>query len=88
MLGRKLKRIFDPKIMLLFLDILLFVDGATIFISQYSIVDFQRVMGGKVVFELPANPLVVPQMCLRFNDVENVGLMKALHILLYGRADM
>jgi alanyl-tRNA synthetase len=39
-----------------------------------SIVDFQRVMGGKVVFELPANPLVVPQMCLRFNDVENVGL--------------
>ena len=39
-----------------------------------SIVDFQRIMGGKVVFELPANPLVVPQMCLRFNDVENVGL--------------
>jgi alanyl-tRNA synthetase len=39
-----------------------------------SIVDFQRVVGGKVVFELPANPLVVPQMCLRFNDVENVGL--------------
>jgi alanyl-tRNA synthetase len=39
-----------------------------------SIVDFQRVMGGKIVFELPANPLVVPQMCLRFNDVENVGL--------------
>jgi alanyl-tRNA synthetase len=39
-----------------------------------SIVDFQRVMNGKVVFELPANPLVVPQMCLRFNDVENVGL--------------
>jgi alanyl-tRNA synthetase len=39
-----------------------------------SIVNFQRVMGGKVVFELPANPLVVPQMCLRFNDVENVGL--------------
>lgn len=39
-----------------------------------SIVDFQRIVGGKVVFELPANPLVVPQMCLRFNDVENVGL--------------
>lgn len=39
-----------------------------------SIVDFQRVVGGKVIFELPANPLVVPQMCLRFNDVENVGL--------------
>jgi alanyl-tRNA synthetase len=39
-----------------------------------SIVDFQRVVGSKVVFELPANPLVVPQMCLRFNDIENVGL--------------
>ena len=39
-----------------------------------SIVDFQRVMGNKVVFELPKNPLVVPQMCLRFNDIENVGL--------------
>lgn len=39
-----------------------------------SIVDFQRVMNNQVVFELPANPLVVPQMCLRFNDIENVGL--------------
>lgn len=39
-----------------------------------SIVDFQRVVGNQVVFELPANPLVVPQMCLRFNDIENVGL--------------
>src|SRR5438874_5775912 len=39
-----------------------------------SIVGFQRVMGNQVVFELPANPLVVPQMCLRFNDIENVGL--------------
>jgi alanyl-tRNA synthetase len=39
-----------------------------------SIVDFQRVIGSKVVFELPSNPLIVPQMCLRFNDIENVGL--------------
>ncbi|MDQ3806608.1 MAG: alanine--tRNA ligase-related protein, partial [Thermoproteota archaeon] len=39
-----------------------------------SIVDFQRIAGNQVVFELPANPLVVPQMCLRFNDIENVGL--------------
>ncbi len=39
-----------------------------------SIVDFQRVMNDKIVFELPSNPLVVPQMCLRFNDIENVGL--------------
>ena len=39
-----------------------------------SVVDFQRVMGSKVVFEFPANPLVVPQTCLRFNDLENVGV--------------
>jgi len=39
-----------------------------------SIVDFQRVMGSKVVFEFPANPLVVPQTCLRFKDLENVGI--------------
>lgn len=39
-----------------------------------SVVDFQRVIQNKVFFELPANPLVVPQMCVRFNDIENVGL--------------
>ena len=39
-----------------------------------SIVDFQRAVGNKIVFELPENPLLVPQMCLRFNDIENVGL--------------
>ena len=39
-----------------------------------SIVDFQRVMGSKVAFEFPANPLVVPQTCFRFKDLENVGV--------------
>jgi len=39
-----------------------------------SVVDFQRIMGSKVVFEFPANPLVVPQTCLRFKDLENVGV--------------
>jgi alanyl-tRNA synthetase len=39
-----------------------------------SIVDFQRIMGSKVIFEFPANPLVVPQTCLRFKDLENVGV--------------
>ena len=39
-----------------------------------SIVDFQRIMGSKVVFEFPSNPLVVPQTCLRFKDLENVGV--------------
>ena len=36
--------------------------------------DFQRIEAGKVVFELPTNPLVVPQMCLRFNDIPSVGV--------------
>ena len=39
-----------------------------------SIVDFQRIESGKVVFDFPANPLIVPQMCLRFSDIANVGV--------------
>lgn len=39
-----------------------------------SIVDFMRLEGGNVVWEYPKNPLVVPQMCLRFNDIPNVGV--------------
>ncbi len=39
-----------------------------------SIVDFQRLESGKVVFEYPSNPLFVPQMCLRFPDIANVGV--------------
>src|SRR5437870_3166430 len=39
-----------------------------------SIVDFQRIMGSQVVFEFQANPIVVPQTCLRFKDIENVGV--------------
>ncbi len=39
-----------------------------------SIVDFQRLESGRVVFEFPANPLIVPQMCLRFSDIGNVGV--------------
>ncbi|MDG6914223.1 MAG: alanine--tRNA ligase [Nitrososphaerota archaeon] len=45
-----------------------------LYFTVASIIDFQRVEGGKVVFALPANPLVVPQMCLRFNDVPTVGV--------------
>ncbi|MEM4396205.1 MAG: alanine--tRNA ligase-related protein [Candidatus Woesearchaeota archaeon] len=38
-----------------------------------SIADFQPyVVSGEI--EPPANPLVVPQPCLRFNDIDNVGL--------------
>lgn len=39
-----------------------------------SIIDFQRVEGGKIVFQFPANPLIVPQVCLRFNDIPSVGV--------------
>src|SRR5207237_939084 len=37
-----------------------------LFFTVASIIDFQRIEGGKVVFELPANPLIVPQMVVRF----------------------
>ncbi len=40
---------------------------------QASIYDFQPyVVSGEV--EPPANPLVVPQLCLRFNDIDNIGI--------------
>jgi len=43
---------------------------------QASIYDFQPyVVSGEV--EPPANPLVVPQLCLRFNDIDNVGITGA-----------
>jgi alanyl-tRNA synthetase len=45
-----------------------------LFFTVASIVDFQRIEGGEVVFDLPANPLIVPQTCLRFNDIQNVGV--------------
>jgi alanyl-tRNA synthetase len=37
-----------------------------------SIVAFQRA-GNGTLFELPANPLIIPQACMRFNDIPNVG---------------
>ncbi|MGC9099138.1 MAG: alanine--tRNA ligase [Candidatus Micrarchaeia archaeon] len=39
-----------------------------------SIQDFQRIENGVMSFEYSANPLIVPQICLRFGDVENVGV--------------
>ncbi|MGI0141876.1 MAG: alanine--tRNA ligase [Candidatus Micrarchaeales archaeon] len=39
-----------------------------------SIQDFQRIENGNMGFEYPVNPLVVPQICLRFSDIENVGV--------------
>ncbi len=44
-----------------------------VYFVQASIYDFQpHVVSGEV--DPPANPLIVPQFCLRFNDVDNVGL--------------
>lgn len=45
-----------------------------LYFTVASIVAFQRSLAGKTVFELPANPLVIPQACLRFNDIPNVGV--------------
>ncbi len=45
-----------------------------LFFTIASIVDFMRKAGGKTVFEMPANPLIVPQVCLRFNDIPNIGI--------------
>ncbi|MEE9585804.1 MAG: alanine--tRNA ligase [Nitrososphaerales archaeon] len=45
-----------------------------LYFTVASIVDFQRIEGGEIVFDLPANPLIVPQTCLRFNDIQNVGV--------------
>ncbi|MDI6798859.1 MAG: alanine--tRNA ligase [Candidatus Aenigmarchaeota archaeon] len=39
-----------------------------------GIVDFYRLVDGRLDFELPANPSIVNQICLRFNDVPSVGL--------------
>lgn len=46
----------------------------TLFFTQASIQDFQRFDGDVMEFDYPENPLVVPQACLRFNDIENVGI--------------
>ncbi len=41
--------------------------------TNASIYNFQpHVVSGEV--EPPANPLIVPQMCMRFNDIDNVGI--------------
>ncbi len=39
-----------------------------------SIIDFYRIENGQLTFEFPSNPVIVPQFCLRFNDIPNVGI--------------
>lgn len=44
-----------------------------VFFVEASIYDFQPYcVSGEV--EPPANPLIIPQFCLRFNDLENIGV--------------
>lgn len=50
-----------------------------LFFNIASIVDFQRFDNGVMTFDYPANPLIVPQMCLRFGDVQNVGITGRHH---------
>jgi alanyl-tRNA synthetase len=45
-----------------------------LFFTIASIVDFQRMEKNEVSFQFPENPLIVPQFCLRFNDIPNVGI--------------
>ncbi|MEM5804346.1 MAG: alanine--tRNA ligase [Candidatus Aenigmatarchaeota archaeon] len=44
-----------------------------------GIVDFYRIDNGNLMFEFPANPSIMLQPCLRFNNIPNVGVT--------GRAD-
>jgi alanyl-tRNA synthetase len=44
-----------------------------LFFTNASIIDFQPyVVTGEI--DPPANPLIVPQACIRFGDIENVGV--------------
>ncbi len=45
-----------------------------LFFTIASIQDFQRFDNGNMIFIYPENPLVVPQMCLRFGDISSVGV--------------
>ncbi len=46
----------------------------SLYFTAASIVDFYREEYGNISFEMPANPLIVPQRCLRFLDIPNVGV--------------
>ena len=45
-----------------------------LFFNIASIINFYRIDSGQLTFEFPANPVIVPQFCLRFNDIGNVGV--------------
>lgn len=50
-----------------------------LFFTIASIQDFQRLDTGGLTFEYPADRLVVPQVCLRFPDIPNVGVTGKHH---------
>jgi alanyl-tRNA synthetase len=45
-----------------------------LYFTVAGIVDFYRLNDGELSFEFPANPSLVNQVCLRFNDIPNVGI--------------
>jgi len=45
-----------------------------LFFTIAGIVDFYRVVDDKISFEFPANPVILSQPCLRFNDIPQVGV--------------
>jgi len=50
-----------------------------LFFTIASIQDFQRIDNGKMSMEYPGDPLIVPQVCLRFPDISNVGVTGRHH---------
>lgn len=50
-----------------------------LFFTIASIQDFQRIDKGNMVMEYPSDPLIVPQICLRFPDISNVGITGRHH---------
>ncbi len=50
-----------------------------LFFTIASIQDFQRLDASGLTFEYPADRLVVPQVCLRFPDIPNVGVTGKHH---------
>ncbi len=50
-----------------------------LFFTIASVQDFQRLDASGLVFEYPADRLVVPQVCLRFPDIPNVGVTGKHH---------
>jgi len=53
-----------------------------IYVTIASIADFQPFVTSGVI-PPPANPLVVSQPCLRFNDIDNVGLTAGRHLTIF-----